>query len=287
MNLLSGLEKFGLDVPEDVDIFEKEKEKSRKAESETKPAQEEIPAEESFILEKKVTCPVCDHTFKTKVIKSGQARRLEPDKDLRPRHRYIDTLKYDMCFCSNCGYTALHRNFPHISPTQRKLLKEQVCANFHPRTTPEPSVYDYDTAIERSKLALFNTIVKKGKMSERAYTCLKIAWLYRGKAETMGRSTEAEKRKLAECMKEEEVFYQQAYDGFLEAVSTEMFPICGMDQGTMDYLLATMSMHYQKYSVASKCLAEILSSHTASRHLKDKALELKQEVLAELRQERD
>ncbi|MFR8428491.1 MAG: DUF2225 domain-containing protein [Roseburia inulinivorans] len=30
------------------------------------------------------------------------------------------------------------------------------------------------------KLALFNTIVKKGKTSENTYSCLKLSWLYRG-----------------------------------------------------------------------------------------------------------
>lgn len=292
MDLLSGLEKFGLKVPENVDILEKDAAKTANAVKAGGPAgssekKEEIPEEKSFLLDKSMTCPICDNKFKTKVIKSGQARRLEPDKDLRPRHRYIDTLKYDMCFCPNCGYTALHRDFPHISSMQRKLVKEQVCANFHPRTEPDPPVYDYDIAIERAKLALFNSVVKKSKISERAYICLKIAWLYRGKAETMSRETEDEKRRLAAFLKEGEVFYQQAYDGLLEAVGQEMFPICGMNQETMDYLLAAMSIHYKKYSVASKCLANILSSHTASRHMKDKALELKQEVLEELKQERD
>lgn len=71
-----------------------------------------------------------------------------------------------------------------------------------------------------------------------------------------------------------------------KAVSTEMFPICGMDQGTVDYLLATMSIHYKKYDVASKLLAGILASNTAGRQMKDKALNLKEEVVAELKKGR-
>ena len=65
----------------------------------------------------------------------------------------------------------------------------------------------------------------------------------------MDAATEEGKAAIAECKKEEEAFYKQAYDGMLKAVSTEMFPICGMDQGTVDYLLATMSIHYKKYDV--------------------------------------
>ena len=69
----------------------------------------------------------------------------------------------------------------------------------------------------------------------------------------------------------------------MKAVSTEMFPICGMDQSTMDYLLAVMSFHYKKYDVASKTLANVITSASASRKMKDKALELKDEIIKELR----
>ena len=249
MNLLSGLEKFGLEISEDMDIFEEDKPKTS-ASTEAAGEKPDIPTEDMFLLEKGIRCPVCDKVFKTKMIKNGRVKRLESDKDLRPRHQYIDTLKYDICSCPHCGYTAMTRFFPHITNVQSKLIKENICSKFHAQIEPEPAVYDYDRALERYKLSLFNTIVKKGKTSEKAYTCLKIAWLYRGKAETMDAATEEGKAAIAECKKEEEAFYKQAYDGMLKAVSTEMFPICGMDQGTVDYLLATMSIHYKKYDVA-------------------------------------
>lgn len=287
MSLLSGLEKFGLNVSHDVDILAEDKEGAngqRAVKAEEKKV--DVPPEESFILEKSIRCPVCDKVFKTKTIKSGRVKRLEPDKDLRPRHQYIDTLKYDICSCPNCGYTAMHRYFPHVSPTQAKLLKDEICSDFHPRNEPEPAAYDYDMAIDRYKLSLYNTMVKRGKVSEKAYTCLKIAWLYRGKAETMNTQTQAGKMLIEDCKEQEEKFYQQAYDGFMKAVSTEMFPICGMDQGTMDFLLSAMSIHYKKYDVASKLLAGILSNPSSSRSMKDKALVLKEEVVAELKKAR-
>lgn len=285
MNLLSGLEKFGFSIEEDMDIFAEEKTEEKKQTVVTEEGKvEEIPPEESFLLEKGIRCPVCDKVFKTKMVKNGRVKRLESDKDLRPRHQYIDTLKYDVASCPHCGYTAMVRFFPHLTGGQIKLITENVCKNFKPQPQKEePPTYDYDTAIERYKLALFNTVVKKGKTSEKAYTCLKIAWLIRGKAETITGNGEEQKQLRAQCQKEEAAFYQQAYDGLMKAVSTEMFPICGMDQSTVDYLLATMSIHYKKYDVASKLLAGILTSQTAGRQIKDKALGLKEEVVAELR----
>ncbi len=281
MNLFSGLEKFGLKSTESMQLFEDEKKEDKK-ENEAR-AEEKIPAESDFLLEKTVHCKVCDHVFKTKVIKSGRVKRLEPDRDLRPRFQYIDTLKYDITSCPACGYTAMNRFYEHITPTQVKLIKEQISSNFKPDNKPEKAVYDYDEVIDRYKLSLVNTVVKKGKDSEKAYTCLKIAWLLRGKGETMANDTPEEKAAKAEVQKEEEEFYQQAFEGFMKAISEEMFPMCGMEQSTVDYILAYMAYHFKKYEIASKFLASVLTAPSASRRMKDMALELKEDIIAELR----
>lgn len=281
MNLFSGMEKFGLKSAESMKLFEDEQ-KDDKKESGTH-TEEKIPAESEFLLDKTVQCKVCDHKFKTKVIKSGRVKRLEPDRDLRPRFQYIDTLKYDVTSCPACGYTAMNRYYEHLTPTQVKLIKEQIANNFHADSKEENAVYDYDEAIDRYKLSLVNTVVKKGKDSEKAYTCLKIAWLLRGKAETMSQDTQEEKAAKAACQKEEEEFYQQAFEGFMKAISEEMFPMCGMEQSTVDYLLAYMAYHFKKYEIASKFLASVLTAPSASRRMKDMALELKEDIIAQLR----
>ena len=150
MNLFEGLEQFGLKAQEMNNLFEDEKKIVKSADG-NKEASEEIPTEDSFLLEKGIRCAVCDKGFKTKMIKNGRIKRLEPDADLRPRFQYIDTLKYDVSSCPNCGYTAMNRYFDHISSAQIKLIKEQICANFTPTGKEDPAVYDYDTAIGRYK----------------------------------------------------------------------------------------------------------------------------------------
>ena len=281
MNLFEGLEKFGLKAQNVGGLFEEEKKTG--AGSASGEAVEEIPTEDTFLLEKGVRCTVCDKGFKAKMIKSGRIKRLESDPDLRPRYQYIDTIKYDVLSCPNCGYTAINRYFDHLPSVQIKLIKEQVCANFKPTGEAEPATYDYDTAIGRYKLALYTTMVKKGKTSEKAYSCLKIAWLYRGKAETLDQADAAYEATLKACKEQEEMFYRQAYEGFMKAVSAEMFPICGMDQNTMDYLLAYMAAHFKDYAVASKCIANILQSQSAQNKIKERARDLKERVVAEIK----
>lgn len=282
MNLFSGLEKFGLNPTESMNLFEEEKKDAPKAEVEGKP-EEKVPVEEEFILEKSVRCRICDNVFKTKMIKSGRVKRLEPDRDLRPRFQYIDTLKYDITSCPICGYTAMNRYYDQLTSVQSKLIREQISVQFHKSEEPETPVYSYDAAIDRYKLSLVNTIVKKGKDSEKAYTCLKMAWLLRGKGEAMPESTPEEKEQKAACKKEEEAFYQQAFEGFMLATSKEMYPMCGMEQSTVDYLISYMAYHFEKYEIASKYLASVLTSAATSRKMKDMALALKEDILKKLR----
>ena len=285
MNLFSGLEKFGLEAQESMQIYEEGKRENVKkvAEEEKKAKERIVPKETDFILLKTIQCKVCDHVFKAKLVKNGKARRMQPDKDLRPRFQYIDTLKYDIISCPECGYTAMTRDFDRITPTQARMIREQISSRFRKVYEPDTGVYSYDAAIQRYKLSLLNAAVKRGKESEKAYTCLKIAWLYRGKAETMGMSTPQEKAKKIACLKEGEEFYLQAYEGFIKAISQEMFPIYGMDEYTVDYLLAYMSFHFKKYEMASKCLGSVLTSSSASRRLKDMALNLKEEIISQLK----
>lgn len=282
MNLFEGLEKFGLQAQNVGNLFEEEKKVMTNADGSTE-AVEEIPTEDTFLLEKGVRCAVCDKGFKAKMIKNGRIKRLEPDIDLRPRFQYIDTIKYDVVSCPNCGYTAMNRYFDHLSSVQVKLIKEQICANFKSTGAEEPAVFDYDFAIGRYKLALYTTMVKKGKTSEKAYTCLKIAWLFRGKAESLDTAAPDYVATLKACKEQEEMFYQQAYEGFLKAVSSEMFPMCGMDQNTMDYLLACMSAHFKRYDVASKCISNILGSPSAQNKTKERARDLKDQIVAEIK----
>ena len=243
------------------------------------PKEVKQPSEADFLYNKHVTCTICDKTFETRVIRSAKLRRLQPDFDLRPRFRDIDTLKYDVYACPYCGYAAMRRYFEHLTKGQVQLVKEQVCSKFEPGLVEPAETIDYAEAITRYKRAMTCSEVKKAKGSEVAYTCLKISWLYRSVADEMPEGTDGEKAKKAEIRKVQEVYYKKAFDGFQAAVAGENFPICGMDSYTLDYLMACLACHFKEYYFASKAISNILSSQTVDRRMKDKALDLKYEIL--------
>ena len=71
MNLLEGLEKFGLDKMDTEHIFEEEKKEEETAQPKPE-VQEVVHSEKEFLLEKSIRCPVCDFVFKTKMVKTGR-----------------------------------------------------------------------------------------------------------------------------------------------------------------------------------------------------------------------
>ena len=271
--LLSGLESFGFSGLEGVSLFEEEK-KEEKKDAEKAP----VITEKDFLLDRTIECPVCESKFKYRSVKASSAKLISTDKDLRPRHEHIDISKYDVIMCPMCGYTALSRYFPNVLDLQKKRIREKICTNFKMRPGA-PEEYSYDEAIEYYKMALLNAVVKGAKASEKAYICLKSSWMYRGKAEEVGESDP----EYAKIKATEFEFTKNAYEGFSQAVQTEGFPMCGMDESTVDYLMANLADMTAHYDVASKLIAKILASPSATPRIKDKTRDLKEEILKKLK----
>lgn len=273
-NLFSGLESFGLGNLSDMSVYEeKAKETPGKVQDKEKPSFQE----EDIIFDKTFTCPVCDSEFKTKQVKSGKVKLLNLDPDLRPVYQYMDPLKYDAIVCPKCGFSALNRFFKYVTGAQAQLIKKSISANFKGMKDTGP-IFTYDDALARHKLALLNAIVKKSKTSERAYTCLKTAWILRGKAENLPQDTPDYQKMLKALEMEELDFISKAYVGFDEAFSTESFPLCGMDESTMTLLMAELARRLGKYDESSRWISRVLISKEASERIKEKAREIKEKL---------
>lgn len=270
-NIFSGLEEFGLGNLSGMNIYEdKAKEAEKVANADKKPTI----TEEDIIFDKTYKCPVCDSEFKSKMVKSGKVKLHSLDMDLRPRYLLVDPLKYDAIVCPHCGYAALNRFFSYVTGAQATLIKNNISVAF--RGLKESGVIlSYDEAIARHKLSLVNSIVKKSKTSERAYTCLKTAWLIRGKAESLPEDTANYKQEIDKLNQEELEFITKAYDGFEEGFSKETFPMCGMDENTVAILVAELARRVGKFDESSRWVSRVLIARDSSDRLKEKAREIK------------
>ena len=278
MGIFSGLKNLGLGNMEGMNLFEE----TKKEESRHKPAPAAPPKpqEKDLIYDRSFVCPVCDSSFTAKIMKTSKARMLGTDQDLRARYEGIDAAKYEVVMCPVCAYAALIRYFTNVTSAQAKLIKEKISQTVH-LTAYDEETYSYEQAVERYKLALVNAVVKRAKTSEKAYICLRNAWLLRGYRESLQEKEQPDTELIEKLEKKENEFLENAYRGFTEARQSEMFPICGMNTITIDYLLSVLAIRFKEYDVATKLLSTVITSSGANARIKDKAREMKEQILRE------
>jgi len=280
-DLFSELESLGLGRLKNVEVYDTN-ENGSKGKSDVSKQEAARIIESELLFDKTYTCPVCDREFKSKTVRTGRVKLAGADTDLRPKYNPVDSLKYDAVVCPNCGFAALTRFFTYVSPTQAKLIKENISASFK-GMKETGDIYSYDDAITRHKLALVNTIIKRGKVSEKAYTCLKIAWLIRGKAETLDLKTKDYKVIIHALKKEENEFIAKAYQGFSDAFSKERFPMCGMDEITTTYLVADLARRAGRFNEANRFISKVIISRNTPERIKQKARDLKDLIVADMK----
>lgn len=279
MGLLSGLSDLGLGKLEGAEIFEEEKKPEPKKVEEPK---EEAPFDENDVLfDKSAECPVCGKKFTYRAVRTGKARPIGQDPDLRTRYEKFDPAKYDVVVCPYCGYAVLTKYFTSLPAAQVKLIREGIGGKVH--GVANNPILSYDDAIQRYQLALASSIVKHAKDSEKAFVCLKMAWVIRGKKESITEDDPDYEEVMKQLRDDENEALKAAYEGFVSARQKESFPIAGMDEITIDYLLAVLSARFEKYDVAQKLIAGILLNRTANNRIKDRTRDLKDQVLMEMK----
>ena len=279
LNLFSGIEAFGIEGLDSKNLFAEETKETKEEVVEKVPEKTPEEKELEMLLDKTYTCPVCDSSFKNRAVRTGKARLIRMDRDLRQVYEDIEPLKYDIVSCTKCGFSAVSRFFVPMIPSSRKKVMETVGNKY--RHQPEPEgIYPYAHALSRYKLALACDVVRNAKASEKAYTCLRAAWLCRSWKETLDPADKAKVQPVEELEKQ---FITNAYEGFIQAISKEMFPMCGMDEGTMNYLLGALAFELGHIDVAARMISSVIASPSVNSRTKEKARDLKEEILMSIK----
>jgi len=259
-DIFADLAGFGLAkvADEKKDVYASEEKEAPKPKVVEKPPEEfRI---DDYIYAKKFHCPVCEVDFESFVAKDSKLRRVTTEYDLRPVYAPIEPMFYDVIVCDKCGYAAYRDSFDIIGALHIKRISEEISPNFKP--TPYPKEPTIDEAIARHKLVLLNSIVKKSKDGERAYVCMKLTWLYRIKGDA----------------ENEKTFANLACEGFTKALAEEHSPPAGLPESTVLYLIAAFSVFLEDYARAVRVLSDIITSPKTSKGMKERAMDLKDEI---------
>ena len=257
-NIFSDLDKFGLANIESPELFKQEQNKeginkNLRAEKVLKTA--------DFIYQKKFICPICDTYFNASTIRRSKLALQSIETDLRPVYKAVEPLCYDVIMCENCGHAALHQKFNHISDRQVDMIKDKICAKYKPFSYP--AELTLEMGVERLKLALLNCAVRNGDYSEKAYICMKLSWLFQ----------------ILDQKENEMLFVQYAYNGFSKAYTAERSPFMGLSDSTVLFLLGVFANKLHRYDDALKYIANILTSSKCEGNLKNRARDLKDDIL--------
>ncbi|OOB79834.1 MAG: hypothetical protein ATN33_00330 [Epulopiscium sp. Nele67-Bin001] len=261
MDLFKGMGKFGLEHLEGISAkAEPEKKIEKKVKVEVT-LQEKI---DDALYNKKVTCPICDTNFITVSIKSNKNRFIRTDDDLKPYYTLVDPILYDVIHCA-CGYTALSSTFMHTLPTQRKMIREQICASF------QPMYLNYERTVEESielyRLALLVCVIKKGKDLEKAILCLRLAWLCRD----------------VNDKENENMYLENALSFFETSIEKDTYPALGVDFHKASYLIAVLAYECGQYEKSLRTLGRVIAERNVNAKIKDRLLDFKPKVLAKLK----
>jgi uncharacterized protein len=251
-NLFSGLEDLGIDNIDDVGLFKKAEEKEEEIDT-TKMELSLLERQKVHIYDKETKCPVCEHTFKVRMVKSSSPRIQKKDGDFYIKYDVINPYFYDVWLCNYCGYSSMKADFAKVKGHQKALISAKITSKWNGKTYPE--VYDVNIAIERYKLALYNSVVMEATSSRKAMNCLKIAWMYR----------------LAEDRNNELLFLGQALEGFNDSFISESTPIYGMDHGTLMYLIGELYRRIDDFENANLWFSKLITTSNVDQKIKEMA----------------
>ena len=114
---------------------------------------------------------------------------------------------------------------------------------------------------------------------------MKTAWLLRGMGEHLDQTDKDYAKKKADNDASENEFLRNALEGFLAARQTEGYPMCGMDEATVDYLISVMALRFEQFDVATKLVSNILVSPGANPRMKEKARDLKELLMVKIKEQ--
>lgn len=280
--LFKDLEIMGITDFDDVELFVEESLKEEEdAARATKAAKEMISSQ--IVYQRKIRCALCGKESLTSSVRSGRIRFLDTDLDFRPIYDGFDPILYDVVVCPYCGYAALNKYFNRLSELKAKHVKQKITATY--KGKEYPLILDYDMAIERYKLVLLNCALGHDSNGLKAYICLKISWLYRGKIQERTKNTKFEKLSAEEkliwtetnagLIEKEVLFIKNAYEGFKIAYDVEEFPIMGIDQGSMEYLIAEMARRIGDFQESKKWLSKVIQRQSSNKRLYNKIIEVR------------
>ncbi len=142
--------------------------------------QAEVPEYHSeFLYDKSITCPVCDHQFPVRAIRTSRLRLSKITRDFREIHENFDKLWHQVWSCPACYYSALNADFNEIdNRTKEKLYPLLLESQSNMRLQVDNMSPDISQVFLRHYMALHTKTLMKKMDFKVCRLWISLAWLY-------------------------------------------------------------------------------------------------------------
>lgn len=192
----------------------------------------------------KEECPICCYEMQVTKVRS-RLIKVSEDNDFCSHYKGFNPYYYTVWACQHCGYAADGRGFKELKQSDMErlamiLLRKNMVMEYSPNRSRAE-------AIQAFKHAIFQAGFVRQRPAKIAGLCLKLGWLY---------------REAKEEEKERDMLVMAAhyYD---QALATERFPIGGMTDNTVIYLLGVLYYRTGEMEKSMRYLSRLISDKGA------------------------
>ncbi|HCJ59150.1 hypothetical protein SDC9_99608 [bioreactor metagenome] len=194
----------------------------------------------SIYYTKEVKCPVCSLPFSSTKVRTSVLKMEHKDEDFCVHYKEHNPIYYDIFVCPNCGYASSENSFNDLGSKDIKTLINAFLGRSIGRNFC--GIRSHTDALDSYKIALYTANLIDGRKSYTGGLALKTAWMYRYINDP-----------------NERIFLKIALDSYTEAYEKERFPINGMDELTVIYLIGELSRRLEIYDKAIEWFSKVVS----------------------------
>lgn len=202
---------------------------------------------EHLLYDKQIVCPLCRNKFTTKKVRTRTLKMVKRDDDFCVIYKDINPTYYHIFVCAECGYSSTEGEFSDLSKNDKEILEGSIRSKWKKRHFE--GVRSFEEAEEIYKLAILIGQLLKKTRGYIGSLCLKLAWIYR-----------------QENDKREQEFLQYALDFFEDAYQNERFPVSGLDEVELSYLIGELNRRLGKPQKSIHWFAKALDNPDIKKH---------------------
>jgi len=217
----------------------------------------------TFVVEK--TCPVCGKS--TRIVKvRSRLLATHVDRDFCAHYKDFNPYYYTIWVCEHCGFATDEKRFLSPMPEKHRAMLQEFMQQRNVKFG-FLEVRGHAEAVASFKLAIFFAEMLKAQLSQQAGLTLELAWLFR----------------FSEEKEKEDAAIRRAIDLYDLSLMNERYPVGGLTDTTVIYLIGALYYHLGDIEKATQYLSRIIGDHESriqERKLYERARDLWQDIRA-------